>query len=124
MIELDLHSRLPIYEQLKNKICELALLGELKPNDQLPSVRSFARDLGVNPNTVQKAYQELEREGIIVSVTGKGSFLSGSFQLELHLRGQFIKKVAQLAMQAKQSGISADHLLEAVRRVYEEGYTA
>ena len=120
MIKLDLQSRTPIYEQLKNKIYELAAIGQLQPNDQLPSVRSFARDLGVNPNTVQKAYQELEREGIIYSVTGKGSFLHSQLDLDTQLQRQYLQKIAQAAAQAKQCGIRQEQALETVRKVYEE----
>ncbi len=120
LIKLDLQSRVPIYEQLKQKICELAAVGQLRPNDQLPSVRNFARELGVNPNTVQKAYQELEREGIIYSVTGKGSFLCELERLSRHLEEQYLQRVMQLAAQARQCGVGAQPLLEAVRSVYEE----
>ena len=76
MLSLDLQSRQPIYEQLVRGLSELVSLGALAPDEQLPSVRSLARDLGVNPNTVQKAYQELERSGVIYSVAGRGSFVS------------------------------------------------
>ena len=64
MIILDVQDRRPIYEQLKTKITELVLMEVYPPQMQLPSVRSLARELGVNPNTVQKAYQELEREKV------------------------------------------------------------
>ena len=74
MFKLDTQSRTPIYEQLKAQITELVVIGALEPGSQLPSVRSLARDLGVNPNTVQKAYQDLERDQVIYSVSGKGSF--------------------------------------------------
>ncbi|MGI6404234.1 MAG: GntR family transcriptional regulator [Oscillospiraceae bacterium] len=120
MIKLDLQSRTPIYEQLKHKICELAAIGQLRPNDQLPSVRSFARDLGINPNTVQKAYQELEREGIIYSVTGKGSFLSSELDLDTQLHQQYLQKIAQATALAKQCGIQEQVVLDTVRKVYEE----
>ncbi len=120
MIKLDLQSRTPIYEQLKQKICELAAIGQLRPNDQLPSVRSFARELGINPNTVQKAYQELEREGIIYSVTGKGSFLSTKLDLDAQLHQQYLQKIAQATSLAKQCGIPLQLVLETVRKVYEE----
>ena len=76
MIKLDLQSRIPLYEQLEEQIIRLSLLGVLDEHEQLPSVRALARDVGVNPNTVAKAYQELERQGIIYTVTGKGSFVS------------------------------------------------
>ncbi|HHY52154.1 MAG TPA: GntR family transcriptional regulator, partial [Clostridiales bacterium] len=105
---------------LKQKICELAAIGQLRPNDQLPSVRSFARELGINPNTVQKAYQELEREGIIYSVTGKGSFLSTKLDLDAQLHQQYLQKIAQATSLAKQCGIPLQLVLETVRKVYEE----
>lgn len=76
MFHLDMNSRVPIYEQLQERIIELYLLGILKPNDALPSVRTLAKDIGINPNTVQKAYQELERRNITYSLAGRGSFIS------------------------------------------------
>ena len=76
MYSIDLQSRTPIYEQLYKKIIELIMKKELKPNDQVPSVRILAKDLGINPNTVSKAYQELEHDGIIYSLAGRGSFVA------------------------------------------------
>lgn len=76
MFILDLQSRTPIYEQLYKKIVELIINKTLKAHDQLPSVRVLAKDLGVNPNTVSKAYQQLEHDGFIYSLAGRGSFIS------------------------------------------------
>ena len=76
MFSVDLTSRTPIYEQIYQKIVSLILSGVLTENEQLPSVRSLAKSTGVNPNTVAKAYQELERNGVIYSVPGRGSFIS------------------------------------------------
>lgn len=76
MFAIDLRDRTPIYEQLCKKITELVLKGELKPNDKLPSVRELAKELGVNPNTVSKAFQTLERDGKIYSLQGRGSFVA------------------------------------------------
>lgn len=76
MYNIDLQSRTPIYEQLYKKVVELILKGELKPNDKLPSVRELAKELGVNPNTVSKAFQLLERDKVIYSLAGRGSFVS------------------------------------------------
>ena len=75
MFTIDLQSRIPIYEQLYKKIMSLCLKGVLKKGDQLPSVREMAKTLGVNPNTISKAYNELERDGIIYSLAGRGSFV-------------------------------------------------
>lgn len=76
MFELDVRSRKPIYEQLTGKIKELIMHGILRADEQLPSVRTLSSQLTVNPNTIQKAYRELEREGYIYSLQGKGSFVS------------------------------------------------
>lgn len=76
MFSIDLTSRIPIYEQIHDNIISLIVKGTLSENDQLPSVRALAKNTGVNPNTVAKAYQELERNGIIYSVPGRGSFIA------------------------------------------------
>jgi len=75
MFELDLRSRAPVYEQLVEKIKELIINNVLKPDEQLPAVRVLAIELTINPNTIQKAYRELEHRGYIYSVPGKGSFV-------------------------------------------------
>lgn len=76
MFDIDLTSRTPIYEQLYNKIVELIIKGVLTENSQLPSIRMLAKELRVNPNTVVKAYSQLEHDGIIYSLTGRGSFVA------------------------------------------------
>lgn len=78
MIRIDPYSRSPIYEQVIHRISELIMVGDLKNGDKLPSVRTLAKDLGVNPNTVQKAYAELERRRIIYTVSGKGNFVGSA----------------------------------------------
>ena len=76
LFHIDLLSRTPIYEQLYKKIVELMLKGELKANDRLPSVRDLAKELGVNPNTVSKAYSQLEHDKVIYTLAGRGSFIN------------------------------------------------
>jgi GntR family transcriptional regulator len=76
MFSIDTRSRAPIYVQLAGNITALAASGALLPDEQLPGVRSLARELGVNPNTVSRAYQELENQGIIYQAAGRGSFIS------------------------------------------------
>ena len=77
MIKLDYKDPRPIHEQITQGIKELIMCGALKAGEQLPSVRDFAVSLTVNPNTVQRAYKNLEAENIIYSVKGKGNFVSG-----------------------------------------------
>lgn len=77
-IQLDPRSNTPIWEQIVQNIKELVLKNMLAPSDKLPSVRELASLLVINPNTVSKAYQELERQGIIETLRGKGTFVSQS----------------------------------------------
>ena len=76
MILLDYKDRRPIYEQVVSKLEELMLLGVMKENEPLPSVRALAMDLSINPNTIQRAYGELERRGVIYAAKGRGNFVS------------------------------------------------
>ena len=76
MFVIDTQSKLPIFEQLKKQLLEFITIGILSPNDKLPSVRAMASQIGVNPNTVAKAYQELEEHGYIYSEKGKGCFVA------------------------------------------------
>jgi GntR family transcriptional regulator len=76
MLYIDVMSRTPVYEQIIVQIEKLIGAGILKEGEQLPSVRSLSIELSVNPNTIQKAYNELDRRGVTVSVAGKGCFIS------------------------------------------------
>lgn len=92
MFELDLRSRAPIYEQLVDKIKELIIKNVLKPDEQLPAVRVLASELTINPNTIQKAYRELEHRGYIYSVPGKGSFVKPAIPEDNTARLQTLEK--------------------------------
>ncbi len=76
IINLDYSSRTSIYEQIINEFEKYVALGILKPNEQIPSIRELASSLGINPNTVRKAYQELENKGVIHTISTKGTFIS------------------------------------------------
>ncbi|MBQ5863276.1 MAG: GntR family transcriptional regulator, partial [Peptococcaceae bacterium] len=78
MILIDYKSRTPIYEQIIENVKALIVSGVLERDAQLPSVRQLAQELAINPNTIQRAYAELEREGIIYSLKGRGSFVGSS----------------------------------------------
>ena len=120
MITLDLQSRAPIYEQLKNRISEMLALGLLEEDEQLPSVRSLARELGISPNTVQKAYQELERDGVLYSVTGKGSFVKSGESAAGRLRGEAKEQIRQALAQGKSVGITRAEATDLVRETWED----
>lgn len=108
MFDIDLQSRTPIYEQLYRKTVELIIKGVLKENDQLPSVRTLAKDLGVNPNTVAKAYQELERSKVIYSLSGRGSFVARIREMEI--RETILEDFDKAVHEALRAGVTAEEL--------------
>lgn len=115
MIKLDLQSRVPLYEQLQEQIIRLSLMGVLEANEQLPSVRSLAREVGVNPNTVAKAYQELERQGIIYTISGRGSFVSPNVLSLQSPRQAALNEVFEALDKALSRGIAPEEVLEQVK---------
>lgn len=119
MFVLDYKSRLPIYEQLYRSITRMAALGAMEQGEALPSVRALAQELGVNPNTVQKAYQMLERDGIIFSVQGKGSFLAGDETAVARRKKQALERVKDAATEAAACGVTKEAVLAQISGVYE-----
>ena len=121
LITVDLRDRKQLYEQLVDNIKELILTGDLQPDDKLPSVRSLAKELGINPNTIQKAYTELERCGVIMSLQGRGSIVLAN---KNELRGEqyvkLVEKMSALAYEMKSTGISENEFIEAARAAYSK----
>ena len=105
MIILDYKDRRPIYEQIIEKLEELMLLSILKENDPLPSVRSLAMDLSINPNTIQRAYAELERRGYIYAVKGKGSFVVENSAMKENRKRDLLVQVSEIIDEAIRLGI-------------------
>ena len=118
MIKIDWQSRVPIYQQIEQRIIELILMGELKENDQLPSVRNMARELGINPNTIQKAYQELEGRGIIYSATGRGNFVSAPEAAGVLKRHECYQLLRKAVGDAKIAGIQQHEINGLVEEIY------
>ena len=118
MFDIDLMSRTPIYEQLYKKVVELILKGVLNEQDKLPSVRSLATELSVNPNTVAKAYSLLERDGIIYSLAGRGSFVAKPDKLvtQEHILESFDNAVHD----ALEMGITPDTLTQRIDSIAKE----
>lgn len=120
MFILDLKSRVPIYEQLKAKTLELIMAGVLQQDSQLPSVRSLARDLGVNPNTIQKAYQDMEKEGIIYSVAGKGSFVNDIITVKEKEKEAAAENLKTILVQLKRCNTDKAQVLSWVEEIFTE----
>lgn len=115
MLHIDYKSGLPIYDQIYRGIVKMAAAGAFGGDGQLPSVRSVAQELGVNPNTVQKAYGLLERDGVICSLPGKGSFLTGEQNAVDKQREEAVQKVRVSAREALDCGVALGELLSAVQ---------
>lgn len=116
MIIIDYSERRPIYEQVAEKIAELIIRGVLPPESQLPSVRSLAMDLSINPNTIQRAYQELERKGYTYSVPGKGSFVSQRTEYLEEQRENILEEQRGLAERAMRLGMDPRLLKNVIDR--------
>ena len=123
MIVLDYRDRRPLYEQVAERLQEMMFNGVLPQDAQLPSVRSLATDLSINPNTIQRAYGELERQGYIYSVKGRGSFVADNRQIRERKRQEIWDQLELLIRDAKGTGITMLEFQEQVIQSYgsEEG---
>lgn len=120
MIILDYKDRRPIYEQVMEKLKDLMLLGVLMENQPLPSVRSMAMDLSINPNTIQRAYAELERQGYIYTVKGKGSFVAENSDMKENKKREVLQKLSEVLEEAANLGITAEDLKQLIEIQYRE----
>lgn len=120
MFSINVKSQQPIYEQIQYQIIEFIAMGFLKPNEQLPAIRSLAHSLGINPNTVQKSYQECERDGYIYSIQGKGSFVSENLDPLDLLRKEKVSKFKELVSECLSIGVTAEHLSNVFQQLIKE----
>ncbi|MCP8966946.1 GntR family transcriptional regulator [Ectobacillus sp. SYSU M60031] len=122
MIQLNPKSHAPIWEQIVAGMKELVLVEALAPGDKLPSVRELASSLLVNPNTVSKAYQELERQGVIETLRGKGTFVAAAIvprQDEQKVQ-RLEQQLKQLLLEATYLGISKERMLAWVEEHFRQ----
>ena len=121
MIMIDLMSRVPIYEQIIEQLETFVLKGVLKVGDQIPSVRSLSIQLAINPNTIQKAYSELDRTGIIDTVPGRGSFIAKDAKVNLrNLQGNQLKELSNIVERLALAGITKEEIVDAINKVFLE----
>lgn len=121
MINIDSRDRKPIYEQLVDNIKKLVLDKTLSPDEQLPSVRQLSMQLAINPNTIQKAYAQLEREGVIYTVAGKGNFISPDTEgiAEAH-NVLVMEELVKVLTSARNGGIVRARIIGTVDKIYGE----
>lgn len=123
MFQIDALSRTPVYEQLIEQLERFILTGIIKAGDQLPSVRSLSLQLSINPNTIQKAYGELDTRGIIYSIPGIGCFVAekAAEKLTAQKRQVQLPAFAALVKELALAGVSADELHEILENTYNGG---
>ena len=121
LLDIRLEGKLPIYEQLYNGISGMISSGLLKPEEKLPAVREIAKQLGVNPNTVQKAYAQLESAGLIYSIPAKGSYVSPGEEFAQALRREALQKAKAALEEAKKHGVTIDDIRGIAAEVWGDG---
>ena len=119
MIILDYSDKRPIYEQIVDKMQILIANGALEPDEKLPSVRSLAVELSINPNTIQRAYGELERQGYIYTVKGKGSFVAENSVMKEKRKKDLLIQVSEVIDEAIRLGISGEEIKNMVEIQYQ-----
>ena len=117
MIHLDYRDARPIYSQIIDGFREQIAAGILKPGEKLPSVRDLAAALAINPNTIQRSYRQLELEGWIVSIQGKGSFVSGEMSIRQRESDRLLAEFDKLIHQLERCGVEREEL---ARRLMKE----
>jgi len=113
-------SQTPIYEQIQNQIKEMVLSGNIKSKEQLPSIRLMAKDLKVGIITVKRAYEELEKEGIVVNLQGRGCFVAEIDRNKIkaiHI-GMLAERLLEIKQFADSSGISPEEMFKVINEIY------
>lgn len=120
MITIDYQSKLPLYEQIAERFQALILGGALTSGSQMPSVRSLAVDLSINPNTIQKAFSLLEQRGFIYSVKGRGSFVADTAALAEKEKVTLLEEARQLLGRGMALGITRSQYLSVINELYQK----
>lgn len=116
-INLDYQSRIPIYEQIVNNIENYVAVGILREKSQIPSIRELANNLGINPNTVKKAYDILENRGVIMTISTKGTFISNNTKMVLENKiDKEINLIKDKIRELENMGISKKEIMERIEK--------
>lgn len=120
VLTLNYRDSRPIYEQIKDGLRRMIVTGAMAQDEKLPSVRALATQLSINPNTIQRAYNELEAEGYIYSVAGKGSFVSGTADADAVRRETLRADVKKLLNELRYLGVTEADAAALIKEVYEQ----
>lgn len=120
MITLSSLSKVPIYQQIIDQILSQIAMGILEPHAQMPAVRSLAQNLGINPNTVVKAYNELEHAGYLYTKAGVGSFVSEEASLNSRLKQQKLDELRKEISLIHKLGCEKEKIILMIQEIYQE----
>lgn len=120
MVLIDKQSRMPAYEQIRNQLLTLILVGTFAPHSQLPSIRSIAADAGVNINTVKKAFSDLESYGAIYTVPGKGSFVSEKAFKNDSVHDTAVSEISDAISAARAKGLKKQEIIDILNEIYTQ----
>jgi len=122
MIQLDERSSKPLYEQIIEQFKLLVMRESLRPGDAIPSVRRLAAELGITPSTVAKAYQELERQGVIETIRAKGTFIAQEVEIRMDDKKvlSLRNSLKSIALELKMMGYTREQAMELMAEAYEE----
>ena len=115
MLTLNYRDTRPIYQQIKDGLRKLILTGAIAQDEKLPSVRSLAMELAINPNTIQRAYAELESEGVIYSVAGKGSFAAPLSEAAEARKEELFAALCAAAAELRDLGVTEEEILTRIK---------
>ena len=118
MVTINYKDSRPFYEQVKAELRRLVVTGVLPPGEKLPSVRDLAGQLAINPNTIQRAYRELEAEGYIASMPGKGSFVAERGEADSVRRTELLGRFRTLLPELRQVGAEKETLVNLIEEEY------
>ncbi len=121
MIQLNFRDAKPIYEQIKEEIRHLIVTGGLSPEDKLPSVRELAANLAINPNTIARAYQELEQEGYLYTESGKGTFVGNGTQIDGYRKDELMETLDEIVGELAYLAVPKEDLVKRVKEAIEGG---
>ena len=120
MILIDYNDKRPIYEQIAGRFQALIISGVMEADEKLPSVRTLAVELSINPNTIQRAYGELEKDGFIYTVKGKGNFVKKDEELMNRQKEKLLKGLEEQALACVQQGVRKQEILDCIEKVTGE----
>ena len=115
ILNLDYRDARPIYEQVRDNLRRLMVSGAIQEGEKLPSVRSLASNLAINPNTIQRAYESLEAEGYVYSIPGKGSFAAPRTGVDEERRDRLLGQFDSLTAELLYLGVTRDRLIARIR---------